>query len=213
MRQAHKCSFCGSDNKVSFSSRYGDYLCRLHYMQVYHTGTIKKNPRNGSNVIVISDDCAEIILVDRNGAEKARALIDIEDVDRCKEYKWSLSSNGYVVTRRKDETILLHRFIINPADDNVVDHKNHNRLDNRKSNLREATFSQNGMNKIMLNRNTSGVTGVSWSKRDKCYETYISIDGKRIHLGDFKEFETAVSIRKAAEEALFKDFRYKQEAG
>jgi hypothetical protein len=45
------------------------------------------------------------------------------------------------------------------------------------------------------------VVGVSYSKRYKCWEAYITVDYKRIHLGRFKNIEDAILARKEAEVA------------
>jgi len=73
-------------------------------------------------------------------------LIDDEDYDKIKDYKWHISMiHGYKRVKtcfyinKKRITIYLHRFIMNVSKDKQVDHKNHNTLDNRKCNLRICT--------------------------------------------------------------------------
>lgn len=104
----------------------------------------------------------------------------------------------------KNGNILLHRFImkLSNKDTRVVDHINHNTLDNRKSNLRIVTYSQNNMNQ---KRNR----GVSWDKRDKTWHSYININNKRINIGYFKNYDDAVKAREDAEIKYFKEYRYK----
>lgn len=51
--------------------------------------------------------------------------------------------------------------------------------------------------------NTSGVRGVSWSKRDSKWEAYIKFRGRQYHLGHYKKFEDAVKARKLGEERYF----------
>ena len=60
-----------------------------------------------------------------------------------KQYRWRISNN-YVITKKG--YIKLHRLITNCPDDKVVDHINHNRLDNRKCNLRVCTQAENAQN-------------------------------------------------------------------
>lgn len=156
------------------------------------------------------DTYAEIILYNREYEEKCRAIIDLDDVDKCKNYKWGLTSNGYVISKLpNNEYILLHRFILGLKSDNQKlerDHKNHNPLDNRKYNLRKATESQNNMNSYKPSNNTSGVKGISWSERDSLWHVYIGTNDKRINLGWFQNFEDAVKCRLEAEEKYFKEF-------
>lgn len=138
---------------------------------------------------------------------------DLEDYDKIKDYCWTIRNNGYVTAYcpTTKNHILLHRLIMGCDNDNLyIDHihGNKTRNDNRKSNLRIATPSQNIMNKPLLKNNTSGVTGVSWNKRKGRWESYITIDDKRKGLGYFSNFNDAVAARKAAEEKYFGEYSY-----
>lgn len=138
---------------------------------------------------------------------------DLEDYDKIKDYCWTIRNNGYVTAYcpATMNHILLHRLIMNCDNNNLyIDHihGNKTRNDNRKSNLRTATPSQNTMNKPLLKNNTSGVTGVSWNKRKGEWESYITIDGKRKGLGYFSNFDDAVAARKDAEEKYFGEYSY-----
>lgn len=74
-------------------------------------------------------------------------LIDDEDVDIFNKYKWHISDSGYVVWRGlingKKKTVRLHRLIMHADEDQIVDHINRDKLDNRKSNLRFTTYADN----------------------------------------------------------------------
>lgn len=91
-----------------------------------------------------------------------------------------------------------------------IDHKDGelSRKDNRKSNLRIATRSQNQMNKGKQKNNKSGVVGVGWHKTSGKWAAYIAVDNKQIHLGLFDNFEDAVKARKEAEDKYFGEFSY-----
>ena len=91
-----------------------------------------------------------------------------------------------------------------------VDHINHNGLDNRKENLRIVTHKQNKFNNPILSTNTSGVTGVSWSKQKNKWRAYITIDNKQKSLGYYFNKEDAIKARKEAEEKYFGEFRNKE---
>lgn len=69
----------------------------------------------------------------------------------------------------------------------LVDHINGDRKDNRISNLRQASLSQNGFNRGIQPTNTSGVKGISWCKRRGQWRAIIMCQGKSIHVGYFKE--------------------------
>lgn len=135
---------------------------------------------------------------------------DLEDYDKIKIFSWCISDNGYVIaTNSKNKRIYLHRLIMNCNSDRVVDHINHNTLNNRKYNLRVCTSSNNNMNKGKRTDNTSGVVGVSWSKNTNSWISQIEVDKRALYLGAFEDFEDAVEARKQAEEKYFGEYRYK----
>ena len=80
-----------------------------------------------------------------------------------------------------------------------IDHINRNRSDNRISNLREATHTQNARNMSKASNNTSGHPGVHWYSRDSKWLAHITHNYKQIHLGCFNTIEEALSARKAGE--------------
>lgn len=79
-----------------------------------------------------------------------------------------------------------------------IDHANGVPYDNRISNLRLATRSENAMNKMASCRNTSGAKGVYWRKRTQKWVPRITVSGKEVYLGVFNTFEEAVEARRAA---------------
>lgn len=78
-----------------------------------------------------------------------------------------------------------------------IDHINNDRADFRIANLRQATNSQNHMNKPMSSVNSSGFKGVDWSKKDKVWRARIKVKGKQIHLGHFNNVNDAAEAYKA----------------
>ena len=145
------------------------------------------------------DDYAEIYI--RKGRDYVKALIDIEDVERCKEIGiWSLTNAGYVMNCKKD--IYLHRFIMNASSDIEIDHINHNPLDNRKSQLREATSSQQKMNTKKRIDNTSGHRGVYFDKSRGTWNININFSGMSFR----KRYKTKEEAFKKADEIYDKYF-------
>lgn len=140
------------------------------------------------------------------------AIVDDEDYEYLNQWKWSIVSdsiNQYAIRRlstsidKKRRTIRMHRLVLDVIDKKlVVDHINGNTLDNRKSNLRVCTQLENNknVNKIKSN-NKTGYKGVLWHKRDRIYEAFIGLNGKRIYLGRFHDIIEAV---KAYNEAALK---------
>ena len=80
----------------------------------------------------------------------------------------------------KRTTVQLHREIMKctAGDKKIIDHRNHNGLDNQLANLRDCTLEQNNQNSTMRNDNTSGIKGVFWHNRDKKWHAQITTNGK-----------------------------------
>lgn len=76
-------------------------------------------------------------------------------------------------------------------------------LDNRMSNLRCATKSEQCQNRVAPKSNTSGIIGVSWSKLHKKWKAHIGVDHKTIHLGLFTNKSDAIRARLEAEKKYF----------
>lgn len=110
---------------------------------------------------------------------------------------------GYIVIGINNKSYNAHRlawlYTYGSFPPEQIDHINHNRSDNRLENLRSVTNQENAMNRSKHKLNKSGVTGVSWSKSYKRWIGNITIDGKRIYLGNFVSFSDAVDARKNAE--------------
>jgi hypothetical protein len=175
--------------------------CKHHYQEIRRHGHILTQTKYMPNQIIIKDNFAEIVINDKYSKEKARALIDIEDIEKIKVHKLCLDKRGYVCCINKQYNFKLHRYLLNCPDDMVVDHINHNPLDNRKANLRICTHRQN-----CCNRDTNGkIFGVK--KHKKCgWEAYIGNNGKKIHLGVYSSEAEAIVARKEAEKVYFGDF-------
>jgi len=82
---------------------------------------------------------------------------------------------------------------------NEIDHINGDGLDNRWVNLREASHQDNGKNCPLGMNNKSGHMGVHFYKQINRWVAYIKVDYKRIHIGSFEDYESAVEARKQAE--------------
>jgi hypothetical protein len=136
------------------------------------------------------------------------ALVDDEDLPRLTGYRWRLSSEGYVVASAGSrwqgtfQTIMLHRLIAKTPEGMETDHRNtRDRLDNRKSNLRTATKSQNQGNRKKQERKagkpvSSRFKGVTWYKRGHRWMAAGPVAGpdghiKQGYLGYFKREEDA----------------------
>lgn len=207
-----KCDVCGrSEGKIIKSKIYEMTLCKKHYKQLESHGKIlDNNPRTKKdlNEIISHKDYAEIVLYNKETLEVARTKIDLEDVERVKNIKWSLN-NGYVECSNRKNRVKLHRLLMNITDDVLIDHKDLNPLNNQKENLRICTISQNGMNRDKPNNNTSGVRGIHFDKSRNKWMAHIRVNGENKWLGRFDKKDDAIKARQEAEIKYFGDFRFK----
>ena len=113
-------------------------------------------------------------------------------------------SSGYVLVRYKRRLRRAHCIIWEMHNGPVpkgmvIDHDDRNRTNNRIDNLNLVTQLQNNRNKTKSKRNTSGVTGVYWHKRDQRWVASIRIEGKLKQLGQTTCLVEDSKLRKEAE--------------
>jgi hypothetical protein len=122
------------------------------------------------------------------------ALVDDDDYDKIKGYTWRLNGDGYVITG--DGTIALHRLIVN---NNMTDHKDNDKLNCQKYNLRSTTHRLNGGNRRLGKNNTTGFKGVSYCSNAQKYKATICFFGKNKHLGYYDNInQAAIAYNNAA---------------
>lgn len=128
--------------------------------------------------------------------------VDVEDYNKLTDYSWYIASTGYVACKNRKVSLLMHRFILNYEGDLIVDHINHDKLDNRKTNLRLCTQVQNQNNRETITQanNTSGVNGVSFCQYG--WHAYVWVNRKRIHLGYYVSIALATEARRLYDEGL-----------
>ena len=127
---------------------------------------------------------------------------DLEYADKISEHTWWIAANGYPTATIDNTNITMHVFL----GFKWHDHHNHNKLDNRKSNLIPCTQQENQRNCSIGKNNTSNFIGVTFDKNRQKWIAQITIDYKNIHLGRFVNKEDAVKARLCAEANYFKDF-------
>jgi hypothetical protein len=133
------------------------------------------------------------------------AKVDDEDFEYLNKFKWNFH-DGYARGWINKSEVLMHRVILNNTTDEYTDHINGNRSDNRRSNLRFATNSQNQANMKLPKDNTSGCKGVCYAKYDKKWKSRIMVKGKRILLGYFLDKNEAVQAYKNAAIKYFGEY-------
>lgn len=124
-------------------------------------------------------------------------LEDYEDPNKTiKGYKWNIES-GYAYSRGKT----LHRYILPKIKGLVIDHIDRNKLNNKKSNLRHVTQTENKRNQKVNVNNQLGIRGISI--RGKKYCACISVDGIYKSLGYFDTLNSAIEARLEGEKKLW----------
>ncbi len=191
-----KCTFSNCINRYVAKG-----LCKTHYSRMSN-GNLHFGTSFDKRSAITEGVIAKVPL--GVNAKNGYAIIDKEDV-WIDKYKWSKSTDGYVVARINKEAIYLHRLIMKKPD-SFIDHKDTDKLNNRRSNLRICNNGQNMCNTKPNIRNTSGYKGVSWDKRRKNWRAYISANGVRYELGHFDSRENAASTYNNAAIELHRKF-------
>jgi AP2 domain len=146
------------------------------------------------------------------------AIVDAEDFDRLNQWRWYALWNPntksfYAVTRKmvggKLRAIYMHREVKHALEsDPTVDHWNHMTLDNRKVNLRLATYSQNQHHQ-KRGDNASGFKGVYEHRRGKKrWQAKIAVNGKSISCGYYLTKEEADEAYRQASLEIYGEFSY-----
>ena len=196
------CDVCGkTGDRVHFNKEFNMSLCNNHYNRFKKYGKTLCRTIRDENEIIVGEDYAEIVLYDKTCIEKYKALIDLDDVDNVKKYKWCVGKNGDVMRQQNGKIISLNRVIVDCQNHLCVQHISGNKLDNRKSNLRICTRSNCGMR---MNKGEN--KGITFDKKSGKFKAQIMVNYKNIHLGYFDSKVDAKNARKLAEAKYFGEF-------
>lgn len=124
------------------------------------------------------------------------AIIDTPDLDIVSPYSWAAGSqgNGFFYARAwvDGEKVFLHRHLMGYPAGKRVDHINGDTLDNRRSNLRVASSSENSMNGRPHSDNLyTKYRGVEYNKTKRQWTARICVNYNRTYLGSFPAAEEA----------------------
>ena len=138
------------------------------------------------------------------------AIVDDADYEWLSQWKWTYlrpsypGSAGYAyrnvtVSPKKTKCVLMHRLILDAPKGKLVDHINHNGLDNRRENLRLATECENHYNARPRTDGVSKYKGVYYDSRCNRWAAEIRSNNKKKFLGYFDtEYSAAVAYNRAA---------------
>jgi hypothetical protein len=155
--------------------------------------------------------------------------VDLDDLERLINFKYSWHVwwnkktqsfyamctvyTGMVNGSPTNQIIYLHRYIMNASDNDYVDHRNFDTLDNTKNNLRVTTNAKNSQHKNGKNKNnTSGHRNVSWNKTRQKWAVQLQVNGKNKVLGWFKyeELENAAEFAEEMRQLYYGEFAGKK---
>lgn len=144
------------------------------------------------------------IFITRNDGTELETIIDTSDLTKVDSFPGTWSSiyvksmDAYYVKANRPmswegpRTVILTRWITEALQEMVVDHFNHNTLDNRRENLRVVTQAENCQNtSVQYNNLYSGIRGVTWDKKCNRWHASINHNGKRWFCGLHERLEDA----------------------
>lgn len=156
-----------------------------------------------------------------------KTIVDKQDYSELSQWNWQTfgrpekspysARTVYVLNNKQRSgykliTVFLHRQILRlPVGSELEgDHVNGDPLDNRRSNLRIVSHRENSMNQKRYRTNTSGCSGVTFHKRNGKWNSSITVNYKKLFLGAFQDFESAVMAREQAEDKYYGDYARKE---
>lgn len=166
-------------------------------MKKYRNSVVNKND------FIIDSDIAYLIPSNTNN----KVLIDADDVDKVSKIYWSENEYGYCCGDYNGKSIRLHEYIMDSFPGFVVDHKNGDKRNNKKSNLRQTLQALNVKNRLRGN----SLNGIKKTKEG--YEVTITCNKSKIFVGAYKAYEEAVLNRFKAEIELYGEYSTRDNFG
>jgi len=191
------CCVCEGKFSASFD---GKPYCNKHWQGMYRNGTTEPKQRGRTTRIVVCGEYAKIVT-----SKDQDIFVDTADVNFLNRYSWCVSKTGYAVANIGGKVTKLHRYLLSPKEDEVIDHMNGNPLDNRRCNLRITCQKNNSRNVAAAIGSLTGIVGVSKTPTGR-YRARITVDRKEIHIGTYETVEAATSARRKAEKKHFGQF-------
>jgi hypothetical protein len=145
------------------------------------------------------------------------ALVDDCDINLVSGYTWTRTNKGYARTgiavgKGKRRYIHMHRLVSGLPSSVHLDHKDGNRLNNCRDNLRPCTQSQNQANRRKV-AGSSQYKGVTWNQGCRKWQAAVKKDGKNFYLGLFSDEAQAALAYKVAATELHGEFAHSNAPG
>ncbi|MGI8404596.1 MAG: HNH endonuclease [Thermomicrobiales bacterium] len=195
-----RCAYCGTSYSARWAVRNRSLFCGEHCRRLGRNGRTLE----GDAVIDNGDGTTSIPL-----GRGIAVIIDTADVERVRGIRWTAVKSGrrvYAYANTIAYKGMLHRRIVDAPDGVDIDHWDGDGLNDRRSNLRIATRSQNMVNVPLRSNNTSGYVGVSWSKASGKWRSAIKQNDRQIHLGLFTSAAEAARAYDLKARELFGEF-------
>lgn len=217
-KQIRYCDVCGVSSetkKITYNSVAGMCLCSKHFQQFLRFGKFmdqNKQTVYDPNEIRVYEDHAEIDCYDHYGNVDYTYMIDVEDVELAKKYKWRTTlkrGKPYLVTGNNKKVPITYfaRVVTNAPKGIEVDHIDGDSRNNQKHNLRFADRTIQTCNLAPRFTNKIGVRGVAYDKRNNKYVVDFACMKNRYFLKPFTTVEEAVYARYLLETKL-NPYRY-----
>lgn len=172
--------------------------------------------KKGNNFIIDRGNKTAKLELNRRKGDNLWTVIDLKDLDRVVNfpYTWTAKYDpdldqfyveasvycGCKNGKKLSKSVKLHKFIMDAKEDEVVDHINHDTLDNTKGNLRIIPHKNNSMNRKSRNSNNkSGYRNVCWNKSENKWIVQLQVNKKNTVLGKFPKDQLIEAARFAEE--------------
>ncbi len=149
---------------------------------------------------------SQIPLWGKRGVIRGYAAVDDADEALANTRRWYWNKRGYAASDLTGSRVLLHRFLLSAPEGAEVDHRDGDKLNNRRENLRVSDRKGNGSNRSAQPFNTSGFKGVGWHKQSRRWRARIMVDHKDIFLGLYDSAAEAGKVYAEAAEKHFGEF-------
>ena len=140
-------------------------------------------------------------------ANGSKFFFDTEDWEKVTSHVWHKSCKGYIISGRRQNMILLHRYVVNAPNTMQVDHINRDKADCRKANLRFATNALNCAN-TATNKNNLSTGHKNVYLQNNRYRVIIRKNGAANNFGRYSTLEEAVSVANQKRKDLFGEFAF-----
>ena len=134
-------------------------------------------------------------------------IVDEDKYYDLKMFSWHINKNGHVyMTDENKKHVMLDKFLLEYDGNDVINHIDGNKLNNKISNLRIITKAQSAMSRKSAPNSSTQYIGVSFTKQTNKWKATIQVDKKAKHLGFFDTEIEAAKARDIATKEYYGEF-------